>query len=170
MAPHKNIDTLVRAFAKVKADLPLLKLVLTGLTTKTSLALTALAEELSIGADVNFTGRVTDSELVNLYQRASVMVFPSFYEGFGLPPLEAMACGCPVIASNASAVPEVVGTAALLFDPSSADQLAASIRTVLTRHELREELIDRGLSNSRRFTWEETARRTLQIYERCVRG
>jgi glycosyltransferase involved in cell wall biosynthesis len=103
-----------------------------------------------------------------LYAGATVFVFPSLYEGFGLPPLEAMACGAPVICSNASSLPEVVGDAALMFDPRDVDALAANLTHVVNEPALRDELRAKSLARAAQFSWERTARETLAVYRSLI--
>jgi glycosyltransferase involved in cell wall biosynthesis len=117
---------------------------------------------------VHFLGRVSDEELVWLYNAAQVFVFPSFYEGFGLPPLEAMACGTPVIVSNVSSLPEVVGDAGLIIDPTDANDLTVAIWRLLSDQALREEMIDKGFRRAALFSWERAARETLELYRRLA--
>jgi glycosyltransferase involved in cell wall biosynthesis len=114
---------------------------------------------------VRVAGLVSAGDLVSLYRRAACLVFPSLYEGFGQPPLEAMACGCPVAASNAAAIPEAVGEAAALFDPNDAEDIAAVVSAVL---ESPERLVAAGLERARGFTWAETARRHEAVYRSIV--
>lgn len=116
-------------------------------------------------ADIKLLGHVPDEEIPALMNGAVVFVYPSVYEGFGMPPLEAMTCGTPVITSNVSSLPEVVGDAALLVDPADVTGLAAAMARMLEDQSLREDLQERGLKQARRFSWDETARRTLQVYE-----
>lgn len=114
---------------------------------------------------VKFLDYVPDEDLVYLMNGASVFVYPSLYEGFGLPPLEAMACGVPVISSNISSIPEVVGDAGILVDPYSVEELSNAIQRVLEDSTLAKELGQKGLERSRQFSWERTARETLKVYE-----
>ena len=107
-------------------------------------------------------GSVSSERVASLYRRAACLVFPSLYEGFGLPPLEAMACGCPVAAANAGAIPEVCGDAAVLFDPLDVDSIAAG---VLEADERSRELREKGLARAAAFSWEETARLHEAVYE-----
>jgi glycosyltransferase involved in cell wall biosynthesis len=116
-----------------------------------------------------FTGYVPDEDLPALYGGADLFVFPSVYEGFGLPPLEAMACGTPVVCSNTSSLPEVVGAAAVTVDPCDVEALAEAMRRVLADADLREELRARGLARAAQFTWEKTARETFALYEEVMR-
>jgi glycosyltransferase involved in cell wall biosynthesis len=104
-------------------------------------------------------GHVSPDELVSLYRRASALVFPSLYEGFGQPPLEAMACGCPVAVSRVASLPEVCGDAAEYFDPESPEEMAAAVIRALSG-----ERVERGLARARLFTWEECARRHDEVY------
>lgn len=169
MAPHKNMAVLVRAVARLRRDGHAVRLLLVGQETVTTAELRPLAASLGLGpGDVEFSGRVSDEALVRLYREAVVLVFPSLYEGFGLPLLEAMACGCPVIASRTSSIPEVVGDAALLFDPMDESELAQHLASVLESAELRRDLIGRGFRNLERFGWASTAARTLAVYRSCV--
>jgi glycosyltransferase involved in cell wall biosynthesis len=116
---------------------------------------------------VRVAGLVSADELVSLYRRAACLVFPSLYEGFGLPPLEAMACGCPVACSRAAALPEAVGDAAALFDPEEPEDIAAVVGAVL---ESPDRLAAAGLERARRFTWAETARRHEAVYWEVYRA
>jgi glycosyltransferase involved in cell wall biosynthesis len=149
--PHKNHNRLLEAFALVRREQPELQLVLTGLGH----------EGRADPPGVVVRGRVTDDELVSLYQRAATVVFPSLYEGFGQPPLEAMACGCPVAASTAGALPEVLGDAARYFDPSSPEDMAAAVLDALGRSE---ELAAKGIARAALFTWDDCARRHEDVY------
>jgi glycosyltransferase involved in cell wall biosynthesis len=146
--PHKNHARLFEAFARVRARRPGLRLVLTGWDKP--------APE-----GVEARGRVSPEDLVGLYRRAAALVFPSLYEGFGQPPLEAMACGCPVACSNAASLPEVVGDAARLFDPLSVEDMAAAIEDVLDAPNDRS---CRGVERARLFSWDECARRHEEVY------
>ncbi len=109
-----------------------------------------------------------DAALAGMYRRAAVFVYPSLYEGFGIPPLEAMAHGCPVAASNCSSIPEVTGDAAAFFDPLAVDSIRDTVEKILADAALRAELVRRGYSRIRRFSWEDCARRTLEVYRRLV--
>jgi glycosyltransferase involved in cell wall biosynthesis len=111
---------------------------------------------------------VSDEQLIELYRGATVFVFPSRYEGFGLPVLEAMACGCPVISSNASSLPEVAGEAALLVEPWDVDGFASVMERVLTDPALQADLRKKGLERAAQFSWDKTARETIAVYRRVM--
>ncbi len=129
-----------------------------------------LVEELGLEKKVKFLGRVSDLELVTLYSLADVFAFPSFAEGFGVPPLEAMACGAPVITSNTTSLPAVVGDAALLVDPHKNGELSHAITRVLEDRALQEELRLKGYARARQFTWAESARKMLAVYRQLYAG
>ncbi len=141
--PHKNHARLFEAFALLRSERPELELVLTGIGFR------------GLPPGVRAVGRVGWDELPSLYRRAGALVFPSLHEGFGYPPLEAMASGCPVACSNATALPEICGDAAILFDPASVDEIASAAAHALDGGE---ELMRRGLERAGRFTWAEAAR------------
>jgi glycosyltransferase involved in cell wall biosynthesis len=122
-------------------------------------------QKLNLQDDVIFPGYVPDDDLVKFYNAADLLVYPSLYEGFGLPPLEAMACGTPVITSNTSSLPEVVGDAGIMVDPVDIDALTESIYQVLNNPNLQEDMQKNGLERSKIFTWEKTAKETWKIYE-----
>jgi glycosyltransferase involved in cell wall biosynthesis len=153
--PHKNHERLFEAFAQLRRERPELRLVLTG----------SGHEGKPLPEGVEARGRVRDGELVELYRSASVLVFPSLYEGFGQPPIEAMACGCPVAASSTTALPEVCGDAARYFDPTSPEEIAAAVLDVLAAPQ---PLVERGLERARRFTWDACARRHDEVYRELI--
>jgi len=146
--PHKNHALLFEAFGDVRRRRPGLELVLT-------------SYDGSVPEGVRSLGHVSRNELVDLLQRAAALVFPSLYEGFGQPPLEAMACGCPVACSNAASLPEVVGDAARLFDPGSREEIVDAIEDVLANAD---EWRRRGIERAAGFSWDETARLHEEVY------
>ena len=156
--PHKNHTRLFEAFATLHETRPQLRLVLTG---------GGLDRLEPLPEGVENLGSVPAEHLASLYRRAACLVYPSLYEGFGLPVLEAMACGCPVAASNAGAIPEVAGDAAVLFDPTDVEAMAEAMLEADTR---REELRERGLVRAARYTWDETARRHDDVYRALSRS
>jgi glycosyltransferase involved in cell wall biosynthesis len=154
--PHKNLDRLIGAFAllKQRAGQEDLKLLIIGDEINKYGSLRRRVEATGVRHDVRFFGFVPDSTLSALYRLASAFVFPSLYEGFGLPPLEAMASGTPVVTSRISSLPEVVGDAAVLVDPYRIEDIADGLERVLTDEALRATLVERGLSRVRQFSWE----------------
>ena len=124
----------------------------------------------SVREDVIITGYIPLEDVVYLYNGAEFFIYPSLYEGFGLPVLEAMSCGCPVITSNTSSLPEVAGDAGILIDPYNLDEMTGAMERLPSDEKLREELKVKGLKRAELFTWEETARKTLQVYEEVYRG
>ena len=129
-----------------------------------------LVADLKLEKKVRFLGRVSDLELAVLYSLADIFAFPSFFEGFGVPPLEAMACGAPVITSNTSSLPEVVGDAALTVDPHNIDELATAITRLLGDEQLREELRQKGFERAQLYTWPNSAQKMLEVYQELYNG
>jgi glycosyltransferase involved in cell wall biosynthesis len=129
-----------------------------------------LVRDLHLENKVRFLGRVSDYDLMTLYSLADVFAFPSFAEGFGVPPLEAMACGVPVITSNTTSLPEVVGDAALLVDPHDTGAIARSMMRILQDKTLREDLRQKGVERVKHYTWAESARKMLSVYQRLYEG
>ena len=164
--PHKNLLALIGALALLPAeDRPLL--VLPGYPTAHEAELRERAASEGVAGDVRFPAWVSAEEVEGLWALAAAFVFPSLYEGFGLPVLEAMARGVPVACSNASSLPEVAGEAALLFDPRDEPAIAEALRRLLDDSALREQLRARGLARVAEFTWDRTARLTLESYRRA---
>jgi len=162
--PGKNHVRLIRAFARLKArgDLPH-QLLLAGSDWNGAEQVHREAAAQQCADDIVFAGFVPNADLPALYRGAELFVFPSLYEGFGLPVLEAMACGVPVACSNTSSLPEVAGPAALQFDPSDEEALADALGRLIDDRDLRDRCVADGLQWSGRFTWEATARRTLEV-------
>jgi glycosyltransferase involved in cell wall biosynthesis len=163
--PHKNLSSLIRALAKLDDDV---ELVLAGASAPHEAELRALADRLELADRVRFLAWVTNADLAGLYEAAAGFVLPSFLEGFGLPVLEAMQHGTPVACSNRSALPEVAGDAALLFDPYDQESVTGAIRRLLGDEKLRADLVRRGYEQAGRFTWEQTAAGTLAGYRRAI--
>ena len=166
---HKNLDRLLAAFSQVARDRPEM-LVLVGHGGLDQEALRERAAALGIGDRVAFTGWIDDSDLEGLYATAEVFVFTSLMEGFGMPVLEAMRRGVPVACSGVSALPEVAGDAAELFDPYDVDAIAAAVRRLLESPEHRAALVARGRERCLEFTWERAADETLATYARALAG
>jgi len=169
--PRKNLPTLLRAFRLLLDHYkPRVKLVVAGSKGWLFDEVFSLTEELQLLEHVLFLGPVPAHDLLFLYNEARLLAHPAFYEGFGLPLLEAMACGTPVVASNVASIPEVVGDAALLIEPEDVDGLAVAMWRLMTDEALREELIAKGLRRASRFSWEKAAQETLAIYHRLGEG
>jgi alpha-1,3-rhamnosyl/mannosyltransferase len=166
--PHKNLERLIRAWERVVED---------GTASGTQLIIAGhydplypearqMVAERRLTDSVTFIANVAEHDLPALYSGALAFVFPSYYEGFGLPPLEAMACGTPVLCAYASSLPEVVGNAALTFDPYNFIEQAEELRRILHNSALRRTLRAQGLRRAAQFSWQRTARSTLDVYER----
>ncbi len=165
--PQKNFLTLAQAFSLVQDKIPH-RLVVVGQPRYKFQGELNLVRKLGIADRVDFLHYIPNDELPLLYNLADCFVYPSLYESFGLAQLEAMACGCPVIAANAAAIPEISGAAALLFDPHSSNELSQAILKVTGEPEVRRKLVERGLARAREFTWERTARQTLEVFKELV--
>jgi glycosyltransferase involved in cell wall biosynthesis len=171
-SPVKNNSRLLSAFARLRERGRIdQQLVITGIRSKSILeAHLAEVKRHAMERDVVILGYVDEADLVSLYNAADAFVYPSLFEGFGFPPLEAMACGVPVAASDATSIPEVVGDAALLFDGRDVARIAEQAERLVTDRELAGELRKKGFEQVKRFSWEETARRTLRVYEEVMRS
>jgi glycosyltransferase involved in cell wall biosynthesis len=168
LTQRKNIARSLQAFAQLAPSFPDLRFVIAGPRSWKGTPVESLVAELGLHERVFLTGPVTDSDLPLLYNGARVFVFPSLYEGFGLPPLEAMACGVPVVTSNVSSLPEVVGEAALLVDPLDVDAIASAMLRLLSDPILAADLHQKGVDQAARFTWEHTSRETLSVYQKVL--
>jgi glycosyltransferase involved in cell wall biosynthesis len=166
IGPRKNIITLFKAIKIIsnKNKIPDYKLVLVGRKASGSNVILKYIIDLGLAKKVIVTGYISEEELLGLYNLADVFVCPSIYEGFGLPVLEAMACGTPVITSNTSSLPEVVNDAAILIEPLNEHQLADAIYNVLSDNKLRAELIAKGFNRVKKFSWKETSNKVIEIY------
>lgn len=163
--PHKNLNRLVEAFGLLKSEHPELKLVLVGKREYHAKQLKKWAKSKPYYPDIVFTGFIPDAEAKWYYLHARAYVFPSLSEGFGLPGLEAMVHGCPVVSSNATCLPEVYGEAAYYFDPEDIEDMALKINEVLSKESLRQKLIDNGYKQAKRFSWKKMAEQTLEVYD-----
>lgn len=164
--PHKNILRLMRAFheLKTKTRIPH-KLVVGGRKDSRYPEIPALARDLELETDIIFPGYIPEEDLPVLYSAADLFVFPSLYEGFGFPVLEAMACGTPVVSSDTSSLSEIAGDAAIFVNPHSVEQIAQAMQEVLKDAKLRLKLVRKGVERARLFTWEKSGRETLRVYE-----
>ncbi len=169
--PRKNLKTLFSAFSLLKSRGRMdHRLVIAGKRGWMCEDVPATVRSLGIEGDCIFAGYVPDDDLVALYNAAELFLYPSYYEGFGLPPLEAMACGTPVVASNVASLPEVVGEAAVTVAPDDAEGLAGAVMRVLGDGKLREEMSRMGLARARLFSRQRMARETLEVIEEVVLG
>jgi glycosyltransferase involved in cell wall biosynthesis len=166
LQPRKNIPFLVKALAKIRR--PNLKLVLVGGKGWNYNEIYAAVEKYGLVKQVDFRGFVADTELPLWYNAATATIFPSLYEGFGLPVLEAMACGSPVIAANTSAIPEVAGKAALLYEPDDLSGLIDHIAIVLDDPQLAAKMQENGLSRANRFSWQRASQEMITVYDRAL--
>ena len=170
---RKNLGRLFESFAALKREFPDLMLVKLGSPGRCkefrSQTLKTLSH-LGITEDVIFVGHISELDLAYYYSSAALLAYPSLHEGFGLPPLEAMACGCPVVTSNTSSLPEVVGEAGIMVNPYDTRSLVQAMRQVLTDSELRDSMVRKGLEQSKKFSWESTAELTLRVYNKVTGG
>ena len=165
--PHKNLERLIDAFARLRQQgSDDVKLLISGSEISRYATLRRAVHRYNLHKHVRFLGFLSTDTLAALYHLADAFVFPSLYEGFGLPPLEAMASGTPVLTSNVSSLPEVVGDAALLIDPHDPESIADGMQQILSDTALRERLIGLGRIRASRFSWESSVRRVLATYRR----
>ncbi len=169
--PNKNLVRLIRAFARLR-ELGFRghNLVVVGAGRGNPRAIYRAVHEEGLEDNIRFLGYVPYADLPLLYNAADVFVYPSLYEGFGLPPVEAMACGLPVACANASSLPEVVGRAAALFDPHDVDDIARTVAALLASESLRDDYAEAGLRQAGRYSWEMAARKTLAVYRAVANG
>ncbi len=163
--PRKNLEFLIKVFSEVVKKHHDLKLVITGKKGWYYEGLFKLVEELSLKKNVIFTGYIEDDEKPALYTGAKIFLFPSLYEGFGLPILESMACHTPVISSNTSSLPELIGDAGIKISPHKKDQWVQSINKLLANEEYRQELVAKSLVQLKKFSWDKCAKETIKVYE-----
>jgi glycosyltransferase involved in cell wall biosynthesis len=174
ISPHKNVARIIEAFSALKAELakegtyPDLKLIIIGDEVSKNPDIRRAVIRSGMQHEVRFLGYVSIDVLRIFFDMAKVFVFPSLYEGFGLPPLEAMAHGTPVVASNTSALPEVVGNAAMMVNPENVFEISRALQRVLTDQSLRERMKAAGLEQAQRFSWDTSVRRMLDVYEQVV--
>lgn len=162
--PRKNFTKLIKAFSIISERYPEYSLIIVG---KDGWQFEEVYEEIQqkyLQKKVHILGYLSGKSLISLYNLAEAFVFPSIYEGFGIPPLEAMMCGCPVIASYSSSIPEVVGDSALLIDPKSEESIAAAMLKIIKDEELREKLTNKGLQQAKKFSWEKSAKELINIF------
>jgi glycosyltransferase involved in cell wall biosynthesis len=167
--PRKNLRRLIEAYSLLRQQQPegkLPQLVLVGKNAWLYGETLQLLKDRDLGSIV-LTGYVPEADLPALYSGALCFIYPSYFEGFGLPPLEAMKCGAPVIVGNKTSLPEVVGDAALMIDPFDVSAIAAAIQKVISDSDFRSELRVKGMQRAKQFNWKETARRTLAVYEKA---
>ena len=169
LSKRKNLMGLIKAFKILINKIPH-KLVIVGIKGDSfkEIEIPKILKDIP-SQRLIFMGQIEDERLIELYRRSSLFVFPSLYEGFGLPPLEAMACGCPVVVSNVSALPEICGDAAYYINPYNIDSIAEGIYKVLDDKDLREELIKKGLERAKIFSWDKSAREHLEVFEETLR-
>lgn len=164
--PRKNVRAAIEAYGLLRRGRSDVNLVVTG-TEYMGLQ----PDEAFSGLDldgIHFAGYISDSDMAAVYSLAAVLLFPTLYEGFGLPPLESMACGTPVVTSNVTSIPEVVGDAAVLVDPGNIGEIAAALEMLLSSSEMREQLVSRGLRQAADFSWRNSAEQTRRIYEKVI--
>ena len=162
--PHKNLEGLVKIFPKIKEKNPDLQLVLVGKKDYFYIRLKKLAAGNKNAGDIIFPGFVPDSDLVALFRQAKVYVFPSYFEGFGLPPLEAMQYGCVAVSSNRTCLPEVLGSAAIYFDPDNKEEFISQINKALNDDKLRDYLREKGFERVKKYSWQKCAKQTMAVY------
>jgi len=166
--PHKNLEKLIEAFNLIEADLPDLKLVLVGKRNFFYQRLKDFVEEKygGIAGKIIFTDYLSDRELATLYQSAKLYVFPSLIEGFGLPSLEAQNYGLPVVSSNSSCLPEILGDSAIYFDPENQREMSEKIKLILSDETLRQKLIAAGRENLKKYSWQKMGEEILEVYKK----
>lgn len=170
--PRQNVPDLIRAFYKLKKQMPNVKLLKIGesQSNEARLELLKLINQHDLNDDVIFVGYVSESEMPAWYSAADLLVYPCEYAGFGLPPLEAMACGTPVITSNTTSLPEVVGDAGIMLDPHENERLAEEMYRILNVEKLSKNMTEMGLERAKLFDWDKSAQQTMEVYKSMENG
>ena len=166
--PYKNVESVLRVVRILNTEMGQ-NVMLIKAGQQFTPAQSRMIEELGLSGRVAHLGKLAPHELVTCYQASDVLLFPSIYEGFGWPPLEAMACGTPVVASTAGSIPEIAGDAAILEDPTDVARLAGAVAGVLKNDELRKRLIAAGLKRAKLFTWQRSIAQLVSIYHEVSR-
>jgi len=166
-SPRKNLEIVIKALNKIQSDIPH-HLVTVGGDGWDFKNVNSLVKSLGLTDRVHFLGYVSDEMLNSLYHKATMFVYPSLFEGFGLPVLEAMASGCPVVTSNISSLPEVAGDAALLIDPQNVEEVASAIETICKNQSIATEFKQKGKKRASQFSWDECAQKTLKVYDKLI--
>lgn len=169
LTPLKNFPNILKALKIIKEEFPL-KLVVVGFNRWKYAKDIELIEKLKLKNDIMMLGFIPDNDLPYLYNSAELLIFPSLYEGFGIPILEAQACGCPVVSSQTECIEEISNRSALLVNPYNHKEIAQAILNVLNNKNLREKLVADGLENIKRFNWTKTARQTLELFEKIYKS
>ena len=168
LKPSKNIEGLIEAYASISNNRRDIRLIIAGKKGWLYGPIFEKIKLLNLEKEVIFTDYVAEEDLPYFYNLADVFVLASLYEGFGLPIIEAMACGCPVVTSNKSSMPEIAGDAALLVDALKIEEIAAAIERIITEPELRATLVKRGFEQVKKFSWKTTAEKTIEIYKNLL--
>lgn len=165
--PRKNIEIILKVLYELKKEFKSLKLIKIGESGRILYRNKTLhlIKELGLENDVIFTNFIKKDDLPYYYSSAIALIFPSLYEGFGLPVLEAMACGCPVITANTSSIPEVIGDVGIMLDPNDVDGFKNAMKEILENQRLREDMIRNGIKRAKEFSWDKTAKMTVQVYK-----
>ena len=170
LEPRKNLSALIEAFVLLPNSLQReYKLMFVGAQGWNNDELGRIISDYNLKEKVIFPGFVKDEDLPYIYNKASIFIYPSLYEGFGLPPLEAMACGVPVIASGTSSLPEVIGKAGILVNPRKEEEIAKAMRYVLTNPKVAKQMIKKGSKQAKKFSWRKTAEETLKVFHKVVK-
>ncbi|MBU0668298.1 glycosyltransferase family 4 protein [Patescibacteria group bacterium] len=170
LEPRKNFATLIKSFVSLQKRHPDYKLVIVGKKGWRFKEIEASIKQYKMEKEVIFPGYVKEDELQKFYGLAKVFIFPSLYEGFGIPPLEAMASGCPVVSSNVASLPEVIGDAGLLIDPKNSYKMAEAVADLIDNDHVRNTMIERGYRQAEKFSWEKSAQVALEVFQTIKKG